>query len=84
YIVAHELEFKKIHNLLTLLKICSAHNPALNQILEDCTLLNSYYIDTRYPVHWPTNHTREVTEQARAAVRRIAGVIKGFLPKSPC
>jgi HEPN domain-containing protein len=51
FIVARDLEFQKIHDLMVLLKTCSTVEPSFNEIQDDCRFLNRFYIDTRYPVH---------------------------------
>ncbi len=79
FIVAHDLEFEKIHNLIALLKICTSKEPALSPLLEDCEVLNTAYIDTRYPVHWPTNYTKEKADTAHGAAQRIADAIRDRL-----
>jgi HEPN domain-containing protein len=52
FIIANELEFRPIHNLLELLEICREKEPRIEEIEEGCRYLNPFYIDTRYPVHW--------------------------------
>ncbi len=59
FIVANELEFKKIHDLLELLNICTGKEPELLQVKESCAFLTDFYIDTRYPVHWPSDYKIE-------------------------
>lgn len=59
YIIAFDLEFEKMHNLMNLLKICVKKEPYLLSLMDKCELLNTAYIDTRYPVHWPTEYTKE-------------------------
>lgn len=58
YIIARNLNFDRVHDLVHLLKTCSAHAPEFNELKEECILLNTAYIETRYPVHWPTDYTR--------------------------
>lgn len=79
FVVAHDLPFRKIHNLLVLLDTCVPAEPALEALRESCQLLNRYYVDTRYPVHWPTNFTKGDAEQGRQAVADIATKIKQVL-----
>ena len=78
FIVAEELGFEKIHDLLKLLKVCQSKEPSLSNLREDCKLLNPFYIETRYPVHWPTHYTREEALNAQEAVKRIAESIKAM------
>jgi len=78
-IVADELEFQKIHDLVTLLKICLESRPALASLMPDCKLLNRFYTDTRYPVHWPTDYTKDRAVQAQGAAERVRDTIKACL-----
>jgi HEPN domain-containing protein len=55
-VVADELEFQKIHDLVALLKSCLKRRPELSGLTPDCKLLSRFYIDTRYPVHWPADY----------------------------
>jgi HEPN domain-containing protein len=50
FIVAHNLEFRAVHNLLELLRTCEKKVPDVSNIEEACYYLNPFYIDTRYPV----------------------------------
>ena len=79
YIIAHDLEFEKIHDLPVLLKICMQKEPNLQIILDDCKFLNRYYIEARYPVHWPTSYDREETQKAKLAAEHIRKTIKNRL-----
>jgi HEPN domain-containing protein len=79
FIVAKGLAFSKVHDLLYLLRICAAQAPAFREIDEDCILLNTAYIETRYPVHWPTNYNRGTAEQACLAAGRIGRMVRGQL-----
>ncbi|MGD9159756.1 MAG: HEPN domain-containing protein [Desulfobacteraceae bacterium] len=79
FIIAHDLEFKKIHDLPILLKICLARDKSLSVLLEDCKFINRFYIDTRYPVHWPTSYTKEDALKAKDATDHIHNEIKKVL-----
>jgi HEPN domain-containing protein len=76
YIVAYKLLFKKIHDLEDLLKICLEHNSSFSQLGEDCIFLTDYYIDTRYPVHWPAAISNEEAQNAKEAAERIRNFVK--------
>ncbi len=76
YIIGKGLAFEKVHDLVHLLKTCSAIAPAFEELREDCILLNAPYIESRYPVHWPTNYTKETAAQARAAASNIARTVR--------
>jgi HEPN domain-containing protein len=78
-IVADELEFQKVHDLVALLKICLQRRPELSRRMPDCKVLNRYYIDTRYPVHWPTNYSKHTALKAKAAAEAIRDDVKASL-----
>ena len=79
YIIGKGLPFNKVHDLVHLLKTCSACSPEFNSLKEDCIFLNTAYIETRYPVHWPTDYTKETAEQARLAADRITRKVREAL-----
>jgi HEPN domain-containing protein len=76
YIVAHELEFRKIHDLPLLLKICLSNDLSFEPLNDDCEYLTTYYVETRYPVHWPTHFSREETQKAFKSSTRIRSLVK--------
>ena len=78
-IIAYDLEFKKIHDLPVLLKLSLVKKPELKKLMNDCRLLNGFYIDTRYPVHWPTQYTKEEALKAKKAAEHISVEIKKTL-----
>lgn len=71
YIVAYELEFRKIHDLPELLRICREHNESFTELEEECEFLTDFYIDTRYPVHWPAEISREEAKKAQESAKKI-------------
>lgn len=85
FIVAYDLPFRKIHNLPVLLQSCGQqHVPLVSLLIEPCQLLNRYYIDTRYPVHWPTNFTKADAVEAHHAAQNIGDAVKAALfPTTP-
>ena len=71
-----DLEFEKTHNLIKLLTICSSQNGALQQLMAECERLNTVYVDTRYPVHWPTDYTKEKALRLKNYAEKISELIK--------
>lgn len=69
FIIATGLDFRPIHNLLELLEICKKKEPVIEEIEDACRYLNPFYIDTRYPVHWPTNYIKETAVKAQDSTR---------------
>ena len=79
FIVAYDLEFEKMHNLIKLLNICAKKEPSLLSLMDKCESLNTAYIDTRYPVHWPTDYTKGKALKLREAAEKIAQTVKDLL-----
>jgi HEPN domain-containing protein len=81
YIVAYDLEFEKIHDLIKLLEICSAHNPKFSQWEPDCTFLTDFYNDTRYPVQWHHIYSKELADKAKEAAKDLRTFVYDLLRK---
>jgi HEPN domain-containing protein len=81
YIVAYDLEFEKTHNLIRLLSICSSQISTVLSLMKECERLNTSYIDTRYPVHWPIDYTKEKALKLKDDAEKIAKTITGLLEK---
>jgi HEPN domain-containing protein len=81
FIVAYDLEFEKMHNLINLLKICAKKEPSLLSLMNQCETLNTAYIETRYPVHWPTDFSKEKAVKFQNAAQEIARTVKETLRK---
>jgi len=41
--------------------------------------LNAFYIETRYPVHWPTDYSKEKALKAKESAQKVAAAIKLLL-----
>ena len=76
YIVAFELAFRKIHDLPVLLKICLSKRPSFEELREDCEYLNPFYVETRYPVHWPAIFSNEEAQKSFQSAERIRLMVK--------
>ena len=79
YIVGNKLEFRKIHELRKLLKICEQKEPAFSSFREEADFLSPFYIDTRYPVHWPSAVSTEEAAKAQEAARKIKVFVEARL-----
>ena len=79
FIVAHKLEFRAVHNLLELLEICKQREPEVEQLQDACRFLNPFYIDTRYPVHWPAHYDKNTAAQAKEMAEKIRDWVKKSL-----
>lgn len=71
FIVARGLEFRAVHNLLDLLTICRQSEADIGELEHACRFLNPFYIDSRYPVHWPTHYDRDTALRAQEETYNI-------------
>jgi len=78
FIVANKLEFRAVHNLLELLEICRQNEPNIEELEQACRFLNPFYIDTRYPISWPSHYDKDTAVKAK----KMADEIRGWLKKS--
>ncbi len=79
YIIAHNLEFRKIHDLIALLKICENKDPAFHSLFENCTYLQRFYIETRYPVIWQVEYSKEHTMKAQDMAKSIIDFVRNHI-----
>lgn len=76
YIVAYELAFRKVHELPMLLKTCLLKDSSFEELNDDCEFLTTFYIETRYPVHWPTQFSQTEAEKCLEAARKIRDFVR--------
>lgn len=76
YIVRFDLEFKKMHDLRSLLSICAKKDIEFQELEEECKLLTTYIVDTRYPASWPIGETKKEAEKACKAAKQIGEFVK--------
>jgi HEPN domain-containing protein len=75
YIIANELEFRRIHDLVWLANHCRNQDSTFEIITEDSEYLNTFYIETRYPVQWPTDFSKDEATNAFQAAGNIRKLI---------
>jgi HEPN domain-containing protein len=83
YIVANVLAFRKAHDLVLLLQTCGAHDESAQQLRDACEYLSAFYVETRYPVHWPTHFSRDEARRARECTRQIRDWVDARIRPSP-
>jgi HEPN domain-containing protein len=76
FILEKGLKFQKTHDLPMLLKKCIEKTPGFAELADECDLLATFYVETRYPVHWPATFAEGDAEQAYRAADRIRSVIR--------
>ncbi|MCX7838134.1 MAG: HEPN domain-containing protein [Anaerolineae bacterium] len=68
FLVSHEIDPPRTHNLIELLKLCSAKDGTFELLHPSLDLLNAYAVDIRYPGEFSTK------DEARDAVKAMKHV----------
>jgi HEPN domain-containing protein len=79
YIVAKDLGFRKTHDLSMLLSICISQESTFEALSEECEYLNTFYVESRYPVHWPTDFSRAEAQKSSQAAEKIRSFVRNKL-----
>jgi len=74
FLVAHDVEPPKIHNLVKLQKLCLSYDATFAEISDQCDSLTDYGVQPRYPDELEFNDT--LTQKALAYAQQI----KNFAP----
>jgi len=82
FLVRHQVQFPKTHNLRELLDLVSTLTPEVARSLDRCVVLTPYGVDIRYPGDLPDllpGQDKEAVELARLARETVLGELKTFL-----
>ena len=69
FLVFHQREFPKVHQLEKLLQLCKEIDPSFKELNEEAVLLSEFYIESRYPGDWPEFSWNDAKEAYNAAIR---------------
>lgn len=76
-LIHHAVPFPKVHDLETLLDLCSPIHPLWDTMRSDLQLLTQYAVQFRYPGE---SADKDDARQAIAAMKRSRAVIQSELP----
>ncbi len=69
------------HNLVKLCKRAMVYESGFKEFVKDCALLNTYYIETRYPAEDPLVVSKEDTEECLKTVNNLISYIQQTVMK---
>lgn len=78
YLVWHQVEFPKTHDISRLLALCASVETGLAESLADAAELTPYGVEYRYPGEYPPV-SRKAAEDSFACAQAAVGVIAGRL-----
>jgi len=80
YIVANELEFKKIHDLGELIQICQRKNSDFKLLEKEAKFLTDFYLEPRYPEEiQQISYPKSIANKAQKAAGKIQKFVKAIL-----
>lgn len=77
--VHRKIKYPKIHDLLELNQILNNHDISVSASLDDLELLDSFYIEPRYPDAYFEVYTKKEAQEALQIAEKIIKEIKKFL-----
>lgn len=78
YLVRHQIEFRKTHDLEQLLRLASQAEPALQEELTSCGWLTPFGVEFRYPGEYP-EVDRPTAQNALTEAKRVRQVVMEHL-----
>ncbi len=79
FLVWHQIEFKKTHDIAALLSLASGVGPDLPVVLKDAESLTPYGVEYRYPGDYPQVNVA-LAQQAFSIATRVRDEIRVRLP----
>ncbi len=79
FLISRSKEIGKIHDLVLLIEECSECDPSFQAYLNECSELNSYAVDVRYPGpndSCTEDEARKALKFAVTIVAKVKGIIK--------
>jgi HEPN domain-containing protein len=78
YLVRHQIEFRKTHDLDQLLRLASQVEPGLQEELASCKWLTPFGVEFRYPGAYP-EVDRAAAQDALGEARQVRQVVLKYL-----
>lgn len=83
YLVAHNVEFPKIHSLTKLLSLCLKIDPGFAEFKDAAEKLSPYSIAARYPDISDLKFSKQQAVEALEATKRLGEFVKKKINRSP-
>lgn len=85
FLVRHQIEFRKTHDLEGLLNLCERGSPSILKELSFCTWLTPFGVEYRYPTEYPEvdqQTAQKAVEDAQKVKNAVMKELEGYLSKS--
>ena len=70
------------HNLIKLCRKASSYEKSFNELIKDCSFVNAFYVETRYPAEDPLNIAKEDVQECFSILRKLTDKIDKLVQKT--
>ena len=81
YLYAVGIIPKRTHDLVELITACITLNASFDEFTDQCDKISGYYIESRYPIPYPSEPTKEEAQKAIQTAEAIVKLVKGEIEK---
>lgn len=71
FLTLHQKPFPKIHDLVSLIKLCRQVSPDFEKFIDQANILSQYYLIVRYPLEYPVANKINAQQCIEIAVKII-------------
>ena len=84
FLVRHQIEFRKTHDLEELLNLCERGSPSISKEISFCTWLTPFGVEYRYPTEYPEvdrQTAQKAVEDSQKVKDAVMKELEGYLSK---
>lgn len=79
FLALYQKPFPKIHDLVSLTKLCRQVNPNFEKFIDQANILSQYYLIVRYPLEYPAANRINAQQCLEIAIE-IIEFVKSLIP----
>lgn len=80
YLVARQVPFRLVHDLVYLVQLCAEHDPSFRELLQPGEVLGEYATRMRYPLEGELEPDEERAREALQLAEEMVAFIRARLP----
>ena len=75
YLIAHSVPFRFVHDLVYLTQLCTAREPAFEELMSAAEILGEYGATVRYPMEGSEEPDLEAAREAIRLAEQVAALV---------
>ena len=75
YLIAHSARFRFVHDLVYLTQLCTAREPAFEELMSAAEILGEYGTTVRYPMEGSQEPDMEAAKEAIRLAEQVAALV---------